>query len=171
LEDDHMTDMLSTTDRPAAVNPAWPPDDADLLERVDRLLQEDRPQEALSLLPDSYAPWIRNARGVCLLRLGRQRQAIETLRDLVFNPDGFGIRHDADPVFQANYATALLLDGNTDGFFSILAGIRERSHPAVVRLKDAIRRWRAGMTFGQRVRSVLGIGGPPFALDFPPGEL
>ena len=62
-------------------------------------------------------------------------------------------------MFQANYATALLLDGNTDGFFGILGGIRERTHPAVARLDDAIRRWKAGMTFWQRVASALGVGG------------
>ena len=39
------------------------------------------------------------------------------------------------------------------------------------RLDDAVRRWKAGMTFGQRVASALGIGGPRFALDSPPGTL
>ena len=29
---------------------------------------------------------------------------------------GFAIRPDAAPVFQANYAIALLLDGNAEGF-------------------------------------------------------
>jgi hypothetical protein len=138
---------------------------------VDRLLREGRPQEALSLLTATNGPWVRNARGVCLLRLGRSSQAIDALRDLVFKPDGFGVRPDADPVFQANYATALLLDWNTDGFFGIICGIRERTHPAVTRLDDAIRRWKAGMSFWQRVGSVLGVGGPRFSLDFPPGEL
>jgi hypothetical protein len=105
------------------------------------------------------------------MRLGRQSQAIETLRDLVLNPTGFGVRPDADPVFQANYATALLLDGNIEGFWSILGGIQDRTHPAVARLDSAVRRWKAGMTLWQRVASALGIGGPPLTLDFPPGEL
>ena len=69
-----------------------------------------------------------------------------------------------------NYATALLLDGNAGGFWSTLGGIRDRTHPAVARLDDAIGR-KAGMTFWQRVASALGAGGPRFALDFPPGEL
>jgi hypothetical protein len=167
-----MTDMTLTRDRPAVRNPAWPSEDADRLTRVDRLLREGRPQEALSLLPAADdGLWIRNARGVCLLRLGRPRPAIDALRDLVFNPSGFGVRPDAHPVFEANYATALLLAGNTDGFFGILGGIRERTHPAVARLGGAIRRWKVGMTFWQRVASALGVGGPRFSLDFPPGEL
>jgi hypothetical protein len=61
-------------------------------------------------------------------------------------------------VFQANYATALL-DGNADGFWSIFGGIGDQGHPAVARLDDAVRRWKAGMTFGQRVASAVGIGG------------
>ena len=138
---------------------------------MDRLLWDGRPQEALGLLPATDSAWVRNARGVCLLRLGRASQAIDALRDLVFDPSGFEFRPDADPVFQANYATALLLDGNTDGFFSILGGIRERTHPAVARLDDAVRRWKAGMTFWQRVGSTLGLGGPRLTLDFPPGDL
>ena len=39
-----MTDMTLTRDRPAARNPAWPPEDADRLTRVDRLLREGRPR-------------------------------------------------------------------------------------------------------------------------------
>jgi hypothetical protein len=144
---------------------------AGLLARVDRLLREERPEQALNLLPRTSDPWVRNARGVCLLRLGHAGQAIEGLRDLVFDYTGFAIRPDAGPVFQANYATALLLDGNTDGFHGILGGIRDRGHPAVARLHDAVRRWRDGLTFRQRVTSILGIGSPRLTLDFPPGHL
>jgi hypothetical protein len=166
-----MTDMTLTYYRPAAADPAWPADVTDLLARVDALLREGRPREALALLPSAGSPWLRNARGVCLFRLGRPGEAVEVLRNLVFEPTGFGVRADADPVFQANYATALLLDGNTEGFWGILGGIRDRAHPAVARLDDAVRRWKAGMTFRQRVASALGTGGPRFTLDFPPGEL
>lgn len=138
---------------------------------MDQFLWEDRPREALALLPGTDAPWVRNARGVCLLRLGRPGEAIEILRDLVFGPGGFAVRSDADPVVQANYATALLLDGNTEGFWGILGGITDRSHPAVARLDDAVRRWKTGMAFWQRVASALGVGGPRLTLDFAPGSL
>jgi hypothetical protein len=166
-----MTDITLTNGRPAARNPAWPPDAADLLARVDEFLRKGRPREALALLPATDTPSVRNARGVCLLRLGRPGEAIEVLRDLVFGPGGLAVRPDADPVFQANYATALLLDGNVEGFWGILGGIRDRSHPAVAKLDEAVRRWKAGMTFWQRVGSALGLGGPQFAISFPPGHL
>jgi hypothetical protein len=163
--------MTLTHDHPATRNPAWPPGAADLLDRVDALLREGRPRAALDLVSGAASPWLRNARGVCLMRLGRPHEAVEVLRDLVFEPAGFAVRADAHPAFQANYATALLLDGNADGFWGILGGIRDRDHPAVARLDDAVRRWKAGMTFRQRVASALGIGGSRFALDMPPGEL
>src|SRR5437660_1356683 len=111
-----MTDVTLTDDRTAARNPDRPPEAADRLTRVDQLVREGRPREALDWFPRTGPPWVRNARGVCLLRLGRPGEAIDALRDLVLDPTGFAIRADADPVFRANYATALLLDGNTDGF-------------------------------------------------------
>jgi predicted Zn-dependent protease len=167
-----VNDVLQTHDRSTFQNPAWPPEAVDLLTRVEQLLQEGRPQAALALLPvTTDSPWLRNARGVCLLRLGLASQAVETLRDLVFNRGGFAVRADADPVFQANYATALLLDGNAEGFWSILGGIDDRTHTAVARLDDAVRRWKADMTFWQRFASALGVGGSRFVLDSPPGDL
>ena len=166
-----MTDITLTDARSETRKPHWPAETADLLTRVDRLLREGHPRQALALLPATGAPWVRNARGVCLLRLGRPGEAIETLRDLVFVQGGFAVRPDSDPVFQANYATALLLDGNAQGFWGILGGIADRSHPAVTRLDEAVRRWKAGMTFWQRVGSALGVGGPRLTLDSPPGDL
>ena len=89
----------------------------------------------------------------------------------MFGLGGFAFRPDADPLFQANYATALLLDGNTEGVWGVFGGIGDRSHPAVARLDEAVRRWKAGMTFWERVAAARGVGGPRFAIDFPPGHL
>lgn len=159
------------TDTTDAPNPAWPPADAALLARVANLLRDGKSEEALALAPAAGSPWVRNARGVCLLRLGRAAQAVEALRDLVFDRSGFAVRADADPTFQANYAAALLLDGNADGFWDILGGIRDRSNPAVARLDDAVGRWKAGRPWGHWLRSLLGAAARPLALDFPPGDL
>jgi hypothetical protein len=166
-----MTEVMLTDDRPVARNPERSPEAADLLTRVDQLLREGRPREALDLLPGTGSPRVQNARGVCLLRLGRPREAIDTLRDLVFGPRGFAVRPDADLTFQANYATALLLDENAEGFWGVLGRIRDRTHPAIARLDGTVRRWKAGMTFWQRVGSTLGIGGLRLTFDFPPGDL
>ena len=166
-----MTVLMPVNARSAGGNSAWPAETADLLTRVDALLREGQAREALDLSAGGSSPWARNARGVCLLRLGRIGEAITVLRDLVFVPNGFAVRDDAHPVFQANYAVALLLDGNADSFWTILRGIPDRNHPAGSRLDGAVRRWKAGMTFWQRIASALGIGGPSFGLDFPPGVL
>ncbi|QJW94562.1 tetratricopeptide repeat protein [Frigoriglobus tundricola] len=155
----------------AHVNPAWPPGERDLLSRIAHLLGTGAAESALAALPESRSPWVRNARGVCLLRLGRPAQAVEVLRGLVFARHGLSVRPNVHPVFAANYATALLLDGNPDGFHGILSSVRDRSHPAVTRLDDAVWRWKVGMTFWQRVASIFGVGGPPLVIDFPPGEL
>jgi hypothetical protein len=45
-------------------------------------------------------------------------------------PTGFAFSTDAERVSQVADATAMLLDGNGDGQFSILGGIGERAHPA-----------------------------------------
>lgn len=157
----------------AAIIETRPPEIIDLLTQVDQLLRTDRAEQALAVVEGSglRSPWVQNTRGVCLLRLGRTNQAIEVLRNLVFDPAGFAVRSDAHPVHQANYATALLLDGNTDGFFSILGGIQDRSHPAVARLDEAVRRWKAGMSWSQWLKSFLGVAADPPTLDFPPGDL
>ena len=76
-----------------------------------------------------------------------------------------------DPAARKGECAALLLDGNSDGFLGVLGGIGDRTHPAVARLDDAVRRWKAGMTVWQRVASAFGVGGPRPALDFPPGDL
>lgn len=157
---------------PGARNDAWPPESADLLARIDHLLRDGRADQALDAatgVPGS--PWVENARAVCLLRLGQPARAAEVLRGLVFDPSGLTVRTDADPAFLANYATALLLTGNTDGFHGMLNAVRDRGHPAVVRLTDAVRRWKAAMTWGEWVRSLLGAPARPLTLDFPPGDL
>jgi hypothetical protein len=162
--------LNTVSNHPHTTNPAWPSADLELLSRVDQFLQAGKTSEALALVPGSGSEWVRNARAVCLLRAGRASQAIDALRELVFGPSSLVPRPDADPVFLANFAVALLLDGNPEGFHGILADIRNGTHPSVVKLKDAVRRWRAGMSYWQRARFFLG-GGPPLKLDFPPGDL
>ena len=165
-----MSTILPTV-RSTYVNPAWPPGEIELLSQIARYLGAGAIESALAVLPESRSPWVRNARGVCLLRLGRPAQAVEVLRDLVFNPRGLSVRPNVQPVFAANYATALLLDGNIDGFHGILNGIRDRGHPAVARLDDAVWRWKTSMTVWERLASVFGVGGPRLTLDFPPGDM
>ena len=88
---------------------------ADLLSRVDQLLREGRPRAGPRPLARDRLPVGPERPGRLPDAARAAGEAIDALRDLVFNPSGFGFRPDADPVFQANYATALLLDGNAQG--------------------------------------------------------
>lgn len=149
----------------------WPPETAEPLARVARLLNGGEPAAALAAVPGGSAPWQANARAVCLLRLGQHSRAADELRGLVFDGTGLAVRSDAHPVVAVNYATALLLGGNLDGFQGVLSGVRDRRHPAVVRLENALRRWRAGLSWGEWLRSVIGLSTRTPQLDYPPGEL
>jgi len=71
-EDDTVTDVAMTPDHRATGNPAWARGDSDRLARVGQLLRDGRPQGALSPLGSDESPSARNARGVCLMRLGRR---------------------------------------------------------------------------------------------------
>jgi hypothetical protein len=146
---------------------------AERLGQVEEALRREGPRAALDLLEGSEAsPWLTNARGVCLLRLGEVQSALALFRRLAMAPRGFGLRHEAPPVFKTNYATAQLLAGDLTGCTVTLGQAQDDGHPAVQRLRAAIARWRRGLSLWEWVCSVLGGAVPrPIDLDFPPGEL
>jgi hypothetical protein len=152
-------------------DPTWPPELREQFLLCRWRLSCEKPADALAGLPGGDDPWLRNARAVCRLRLGQPTAAAAELRPALFDRTGLALRRDVEPPFLANYAEALLAEGNTDGFFSILSDIRDRKHPAVVRLDDAVRQWKRGLTFGQRLLAFVGIGGPQFSPPNPPGLL
>jgi hypothetical protein len=147
---------------------------SELLDHIGRLLQEGKPKKALDVLTRSSADSREavNARGVCLLRLGEVRRAIELFRGLVLAPGGLVLRPDVPTTFKTNFATALLMDGNIAGCTSVLSDVREEEHPAVRKLRAAIRRWKEGMSFWEKVSWHLGSA-PDRAVElgFDPGEL
>jgi hypothetical protein len=67
---------------------------------------------------------------------------------------------------------ALLLSGNVSGGQHACTEVGDDHHPAVVKLRQALRRWEQGLTFWQRINWWMG-GQPdhPFVPDFPPGDL
>jgi hypothetical protein len=147
-----------------------PPEVAKLLNRVKDLLDSDKPQEALNVLSRDDSEWARNARGVCYLRLGDPRTAVEVLRGLVVARH-LSLKPEAPTQFKTNFATALLLSGNISGGISTLDEIRDEADPTVQKLRAAIQRWKGSMTFWQRMSWGMG-GEPPFPLplDFAPGD-
>jgi hypothetical protein len=155
-------------------NSPWPQEIAELLTRVAGLLREGQPGQALQAIARARtgSPWVTNAIGVCQLRLGNARVAVDVFRGLVLAGGGLLLRRDVPPVFKINYATALLLADNLEGCQNVLAEVAEGEHPAVQSLRTAIRRWKAALTLWEKVRWYLGGQvNRPVTLDGPPGDL
>jgi tetratricopeptide (TPR) repeat protein len=145
---------------------------------VDRALRQmaaGQYEKALDLLlAAGKNPRILNARGVCLLRLGRFEAAMRALRELVLNPGSTWMRSDLQTVYKTNYATALLLGGHPSGCLDVLREINDEANPTVQRLHAAIERWAASLPFWRRLNWRFGRIEPnncTVPIDFTPGEL
>jgi len=115
---------------------------------------------------------IQNAKGVCLLRLGRIEEAIHLFRCLVLTPGSTFVRADLPAYVKLNFATALLMSGHPAGCAQILAEVDETSEPMALRLRGVIRRWVSQLSFWQKLNWWIGRIEPParrIALDFEPG--
>ena len=144
------------------------------LRRAKDCLENAREKEALELL--GAAPTgdalLDDARGVCLMRLGRARAALDLYRGLALENGSLNLKADLPTVLLANYATALLLEQNVEGCLTLLREVGDPGHPSVVRLRDAIARWRGGLGLWARIQfSVYGVAARPVVLDFAPGEI
>src|SRR5262249_54641674 len=86
---------------------AKPPEIADLLVKAEQLLQAGKPKKALDLIARAKlnSPWATNALGVCHLRLGNAKVAVDLFRGLVL-AGGILLRADVPVVFKTNYAAA-----------------------------------------------------------------
>src|SRR4051812_46122591 len=102
-------DITARADLPSGTQAprSWPPGVAAVLSRVEELLESTGPRKALDYLAQAGPgdPWVANARGGCLLRMGETGAALELFRALVLGA-GSGLRHEAPTVFKTNYATA-----------------------------------------------------------------
>jgi Flp pilus assembly protein TadD len=145
---------------------------AELLGRVDALLSDGDLERALASLSAVEHPLLLNARGVCLLRLGQKRKAVELFSRLVFQGDSLSLVEGVPTELVTNLATALLLEDNLVGCRTLLDRADAPSHPEVVRIRSAIERWRQGLGWWQRVQyAMYGSAGHPVELDGPPGVL
>ena len=147
---------------------------ADTYQRVLRYANSGNYQKALDLLRTAGRhPQMRNALGVCLLRLGRIEDATRIYRELVLSAGCTWVRPDAPAVHKINFATALLLSGHPAGCVEILSEVKDDSHPAVQRLRRAIKDWQAALPLWKRLNWRFGNIEPkgfPVTLDFAPGE-
>lgn len=144
-----------------------------IYERIQQLLDQNHPQEALNLINhvNSDSPPMKNAQGVCLLRLGRAEDAVSVLRGIVFQ--GYiCIPSDTPVVYKTNFVTAMLMANHKESVMGVIEDLDEGQHPAVARLKAAMRNWFKSLSLFQRLLSKVRIySRKPVSIDFPPGDL
>lgn len=136
------------------------PEASALLYNSEYLIQNDQVEQALELIGSSTArdsvP-MRNARGVCLLRLGRLDEALAVFRDLYFPNNAVAAPHDTPTEIRVNYISALLMLGNVQVAASLLYSIPEQKHPAVKRLRAGIRAWKRALPWWGRILQPVGL--------------
>ncbi|MCC6680192.1 MAG: hypothetical protein IT445_04735 [Phycisphaeraceae bacterium] len=145
-----------------------------LLDAVQQMMDQGRAAQALDMLntAGNNSQAARNARGVCLLRLGKIEEAVRLFRDLVYPGNAIVIPRETPAVFRANHVTALLLSQEIINAGSLLDQIPQRDHPAVQRLRQAIRTWKRTLPLWRRMLLLIGIcPQEPVTLDGAPGEL
>lgn len=142
---------------------------------VRKLLELGKPQEAAEVIRQfgAASSELRNAYGVCLMRIGQAAKAVELYRKLVMDEKGINLKRDMPTIFKANFATALLLTRNAAGCLSVLDEMGDSSHPAVVKVRDAVARWRRSLGWWRRIWFAMYGSAPtaPVVLDFAPGDL
>jgi len=147
---------------------------AAVIDRARAMLDEGRVQEAHKLLTRQKGndPAIKNALGVCLMRMGSLQPALSLLRGLVIASNGVTLSSSAPTSFKLNYATALLLNGQITGCSEVLAEIHDNADPTVQQLRGEIRKWKQSLTVWQRLRWIWGDDiDKPITLGFPAGNI
>ncbi len=149
-------------------------DAAAVLTEVQRLLDEGKPHDALSVLNrcsvDTNAT--RNARAVCLMRMKAPEVAVDILRVLVETPNKVSFLGSIPATARLNLATALLMTGDVSAASSLLVETHQDEEPVVARLREVIAREERTPTLWQRVKWCLGWNTRrPTRIEFPPGQL
>ena len=149
-----------------------PLDISAVLHSVDALLKTKQYSQAVAVLQAarSNSPEIRNAEGVCRMRMGEHERAVQIFRGLVVY--GVNLRTDVPLAFKTNFACALLAAGNLEGCESTLSDIKRQNetNDMVVYLRESIQRWRATLSFGDKLKMLVGVR-KPVPLHFELGEI
>ncbi len=140
---------------------------------IQKLLASNEIEKALHYIDrkGSPTPELRNALGVCLMRLGESEKAVNILRELVFQKY-LSIPRETPPLFQANYATALLMKCYNQMAIEIIETLSPSDHPYIALLHDAVAQWRNTLPLHRRFLSKLGLHpNTRIVLNFPPGQI
>lgn len=146
-----------------------------LLQRVRPLLEAGDARSALALIEryGSDTLELKNARGICLLRLGQIEKALRLFSSIVLHQGTTYMVQGLPNTFKTNFATALLLANNVSGCVAVLDEINDEKDPAVIRLRKAVEDWKGRLNPLRRILfNLYGESSrPPVTLDFVPGDL
>ncbi len=144
-----------------------------LVTKASQLVEAGQYNEALRVLASFGHPndEVRNAICVCLMRMDRAAEAVRQYRSFVVQPGCMWTKPELPVIYRTNFAVALLLNGLTMGGRDTLGEILEQTHPSVVRLRTAMKKWEAKLPFSQWLSWKLGlVPATLVSIDFLPGE-
>ncbi|MHB8860763.1 MAG: tetratricopeptide repeat protein [Pirellulaceae bacterium] len=178
LNPSKQTSQIPRSNEPQAESPARPSAHTSGQETYDRVLRHvatGNYQKALDILRSAgRAPRMRNALGVCLMRMDRREEAVRIFRDLVLAAGCTWLKPEAPLLYKINYATSLLLAGHPAGCVEVLADLNAESHASVQQLRAQLKDWERSLSFWQRLNWRFGNIAPknaPVVFESPPGEI
>jgi hypothetical protein len=140
------------------------------LRHAQRLMFQGDYDRALAALPEVHRDLeIRNVAAVCMIRLGRFKDAIDLLRTVTVNSNINRMRDDVPIHIRINFAIALFYGGQPAGGLEALYEVDRDDDPAVLMLREHARRWVSGMSFLRRLDWRFN-GIAPKTLPVPPPE-
>ncbi|MFH2001752.1 MAG: hypothetical protein ABIK28_18855 [Planctomycetota bacterium] len=146
-----------------------------LLQRLHSLLDAGDARSALELIErhGTSTVELKNAHGVCLLRLGQIERAVGLFRNLVVLEGTTTLEQGLPTAYKTNFATSLLLAQNVSGCIAVLDEILDDEDPGVIRLRNAVKNWKKKLTpFRRFLFNLYGnTKSQPVILDFAPGDL
>lgn len=141
--------------------------------KAQRLAETGHLQEAVNLLA-SLGPTDRaavNDKGVCLMRIGKHTDAVNSLRTMVLHPGSTWMRKDLPVLYKVNFATSLALAGLISGCEEILTEINDITNPHVMELRKTLKAWRKSLPLWTRFNLYLGVeASKPVDLGAEPGQ-
>jgi hypothetical protein len=110
---------------------------------------------------------------VALLRLGRYKEAVALYRSLIYSTGSVVATRDFPVYFKLNFASALLGDGNLEGFLNFVMETPRASHPEAERLWASYDAWLNNLGFAIKLLWRMGLHQPQKlpGVPFPPGAM
>jgi hypothetical protein len=145
----------------------------DKITHVRQLLGSGQTEIAMQFIEKSslQSSDMRNALGVCLMRLGKVEKALNILQELVFQKY-LSIPKGTPAIYQANYATVLLLKNYNQMAIEIINGLPATEHPYIAQLHASVAQWKKQLPVFDKFRCMLKLyPETPVTLSMQPGDV